>query len=590
VTVTDANLCTTTATATITQPAAALSASITTQINVLCFGNSTGSATVTANNGTPGYTYSWSTVPSQVTPTAIGLPAGSYIVTVTDNNGCSVTTGTTIIQPLAPLAASITAQTNVLCFGNSTGSATITVTGGTPGYTYSWNTTPSQATMMATGLPAGNYTVTVTDNNGCSLTNLVVITQPNLLTATVTALPNALCIYDSNGIVSVVASGGVAPYSYNWPNGSHLTVINGLAAGTYSVTVTDNNGCSTISSGTITLLPIVTPNFAVVPPICYGTVAPTLSMVSPNGITGTWSPSFVSNTMNGTYTFTPNQGQCANFQTISINVFPYVPIYFTAIPKEGCVPLYVDFDFIDNGTIDTNSLHWNFGNPTTTSDVSDLLSPNYTYTDDGAFVVSLSGVSYNGCNVIGFDTIHVWPTPFADFTTHPEPAETDNPKVEFYDQSIGADIWNWNFGDVASGGSNYSVLQYPTHIYSDSGYFTVRLIVANSHNCKDTAVKVVQIIESFVFYTPNAFTPEGDGNNEGFSGKGVGIDEDDFVMYIYDRWGKLMFKTYDLYAKWDGTDEKNGKDCELGVYVWLISLRDKTGLQHTLKGTVALIR
>ena len=590
VTVTDANLCTTTATVTITQPAAALSAAITAQTNVLCFGNATGSATVTASNGTPGYTYSWSTNPSQVTPTAIGLPVGSYIVTVTDNNGCSVTTGTTITQPLAPLAASITAQTNVLCFGNSTGSATITATGGTPGYTYSWSTIPPQTSIMATGMPAGNYTVTVTDNNGCSLTNLVVIFQPAILTATVSAMPGALCGYDSVGIVSVVAAGGVAPYSYNWSTGSNLSIINGLSAGTYSVTVTDNNGCSETASGTINLIPTVTPDFPALPSICYGKSAPMLGPISPNGIMGTWTPSYVSNTASGTYTFTPNPGQCANPQTLMVNVFPYTPVNFTAEPREGCVPLHVDFDYINNGAIDTNSLHWNFGNPMTTTDVSDLLSPDYTYTDDGAFVVSLTGVSYNGCQVTGYDTIHVWPTPFADFTTHPEPAETDNPKVEFYDQSIGADSWNWNFGDVASGSNNYSVLQYPTHIYSDSGYFTVRLIVANNHNCLDTAVKVVQIIESFVFFTPNAFTPEGDGNNEGFSGKGVGIDEDDFVMYIYDRWGKLMFKTYDLNAKWDGTDERTGKDCELGVYVWLISLRDKTGLQHTLKGVVTLIR
>ena len=143
---------------TITEPAAALAATITAQTNVLCFGGTTGDATVTATGGTAPYTYSWNTTPVQTGQTATGLAAGTYTVTVTDAGGCTTTATVTITEPAAALAATITAQTNVLCFGGTTGDATVTATGGTAPYTYSWNTTPVQTGQTATGLAAGTYT------------------------------------------------------------------------------------------------------------------------------------------------------------------------------------------------------------------------------------------------------------------------------------------------------------------------------------------------------------------------------------------------------------------------------------------------
>ena len=128
-TVTDYNSCWITRTVTITQPPAALSAT-TTQVNVLCYGNSTGSATVNASNGTSPYTYLWSTIPSQAMATATGLSAGTYTVTVSDYNSCWITRTVTISQPSAALSATTT-QVNVLCYGNSTGSATVNASNGT---------------------------------------------------------------------------------------------------------------------------------------------------------------------------------------------------------------------------------------------------------------------------------------------------------------------------------------------------------------------------------------------------------------------------------------------------------------------------
>ncbi|WP_158537874.1 T9SS type B sorting domain-containing protein [Flavobacterium sp. AG291] len=255
VTVTDANGCTATQSFTITQPAAPLSAATgATQTDILCFGDATGSATVNVTGGTGAYTYSWNTTPVQTTATATGLTAGTYTVTVTDANGCTATQSFTITQPAAALAVTAGTQTDVLCYGNATGSAIVNVTGGTPTYSYSWNTTPVQTTATATGLTAGTYTVTVTDANGCTATQSFTITEPAAaLAVTAGGQTDILCYGNATGSATVNVTGGTGAYSYSWNTTPVQTTATatGLTAGTYTVTVTDANGCTATQSYTI---------------------------------------------------------------------------------------------------------------------------------------------------------------------------------------------------------------------------------------------------------------------------------------------------------------------------------------------------
>lgn len=246
VTVTDLNGCTATTTVTITQPQAPLALS-TTQVNVGCFGNSTGSVNLTVTGGTSPYTYLWSNNGTVEDPT--GMSAGSYTVTVTDANGCTAQTSVTITQPQAPLALSTT-QVNVLCFGNSTGSVNLTVTGGTAPYTYAWSNNTAQEDPS--NLAAGTYTVTVTDANGCMATTTVTITQPQAGLAMSTTQINVLCFGNSTGSINLTVTGGTSPYTYAWSNNTTQEDPSNLAAGTYTVTVTDANGCT--STTTVTIL------------------------------------------------------------------------------------------------------------------------------------------------------------------------------------------------------------------------------------------------------------------------------------------------------------------------------------------------
>ncbi|WP_152547384.1 MBG domain-containing protein, partial [Flavobacterium seoulense] len=206
---------------------------------------------VSPTGGTPSYTYSWA--PSGGTAaTATGLAAGTYTCTITDANGCQGTKSFTITQPTA-LNTTAGSKTDVSCNGGSNGTATVSPTGGTPGYTYSWS--PSGGTAAtATGLAAGTYTVTVTDANGCQGTKSFTIAQPTALSLTTGGgKTDVSCNGGSNGTATVSPTGGTPSYTYSWaPSGGTAATATGLAAGTYTVTVTDANGCQGTKSFTIT--------------------------------------------------------------------------------------------------------------------------------------------------------------------------------------------------------------------------------------------------------------------------------------------------------------------------------------------------
>jgi hypothetical protein len=323
-TITDANSCQITRSVTVSQPAAF---SITTsKTDVSCNGGSNGTATVAVSGATAPYSYSWS--PSGGTAaTASGLAAGTYTVTITDNNACQATRSFTINQPTA-LTAGIS-KTDVSCNGGSNGTATVSAGGGTPGYTYSWS--PSGGTgATATGLALGTYTCTITDANSCQITRSVTISQPAAFSIT-TSKTDVSCNGGSNGTATVTVSGATAPYSYSWvPSGGTAATASGLAAGTYTVTITDNNACQATRSFTITqptgLTATATPSSAT---ICSGGSTGIALSSLPSGADFSWTVSTVSGTVSGAlpssgssidqtltgsgvvkYTITPDNGTC----------------------------------------------------------------------------------------------------------------------------------------------------------------------------------------------------------------------------------------------------------------------------------------
>lgn len=209
----------------------------TSSVNPTC-GQSDGSIAATAAGGSSPYAYLWSN--GQTSATATGLASGNYSLIVTDANSCSDTVYVSLSSSGAPTVSAVTA--NVTCYGGSDGSVAVTATGGTSPYTFNWSTGATSSSI--TGLAAGTYSGTVTDANGCQSSGVANITQPTAISGSVTTV-DASCD-SSNGSASVTASGGTPGYNYLWSNGASGGSATGLAAGNYSVTVTDANNCSAV--------------------------------------------------------------------------------------------------------------------------------------------------------------------------------------------------------------------------------------------------------------------------------------------------------------------------------------------------------
>jgi len=285
-TITDAHGCDTTISVSITEPTA-ISGS-TSHLNVDCHGNATGSDTAFASGGTPNYTYLWSD--GQTTQIATGLVAGPYTVTITDANGCTFNVTDTIIEPIVLDATiSITDIDSVNCNGDSNGAATVTVSGGSYPYTYLWSPIGG-IDSTASNLPAGNYTVDVTDANGCATTATATVSEPAVLSVSVSGTGQVTCNAGSDGIAIANVSGGTAAYTYSWSPvaGTDDTLAN-LPSGVYTVTVTDYNGCVGTGSFTIDDPPALTTTASAPSDVCGSSAGVTGTLL--NNQSGVWTSS-----------------------------------------------------------------------------------------------------------------------------------------------------------------------------------------------------------------------------------------------------------------------------------------------------------
>jgi gliding motility-associated-like protein len=268
ITIRDAVLSTFDVIVTIMQPASSIGGSITSQTDVLCFSSNTGSVTVDGSGGVSPYQYKLGAGSYQASGSFGNLLAGSYTVTVQDANLCTFDVPVTISQPPAVLSGSITSQTNVSCFGSTDGSVTVTGSGGISPYMYSLNGGTFQVSGTFNNLAGTTYTITVQDANLCTANVPATIVEPAAISIVGAPVP-ASCPDVSDGSITLTITGGTQPYSVIWSDNVLTQDRHDIPGGTYSVVVTDKNGCNgsldvvvgiAASAKCIEIPTIITPN------------------------------------------------------------------------------------------------------------------------------------------------------------------------------------------------------------------------------------------------------------------------------------------------------------------------------------------
>ncbi|MBL4715947.1 MAG: gliding motility-associated C-terminal domain-containing protein [Bacteroidia bacterium] len=201
---------------------------------------------------------------------------------------------------------------------------------------------------------------------------------------------------------------------------------------------------------------------------------------------------------------------------------------------------------------------------------------------------SVTVTDRNGCTTSREDIEVInYPKPIADFLADPYEESILSPFIDFSDSSISINAqliqWDWAFGD-----GDISSLQHVTHEYGDTGYYPVTLIVTNEFLCTDTIIDTIRIKPESAVYIPNAFTPDGDGINDGWGVKQHGLT--DFELYVYNRWGEMIFRTEDPNHLWNGRRDNVGELSPDGVYPYVILAKDHEGKAYRFIGHVTLLK
>lgn len=571
VTITDANNCTETASFTINTVVPVLLSA--TSTNSTCTGNN-GSATASVSGGTAPFNYSWS--PSGGNgAVASNLGPGTYTCTVTDANGCTAD-AQAVVQAIGSFTLSST-YVPLACDPQGTTSASVLVTGGTAPYVYNW--TPSggnQAT--ANGLTSGTYVVYVTDANSCL--DSVVIVIPGVTPVTLnTGASSVQCGVPNSGSVSVTANGGVGPYSYLWSEGSTTSSVTGLGGGTYTVTVTDVNGCSSTATSVVGVIPDVFVSAGSNQSVCSG--QPATITAAANGGTApfgyTWDngSSSASQTVNPvattTYTVTViDANSCSATSSVTVDVIDY-PVVTVSPAADIC--------FGGNTTLDASG-----GSNFSWSPVDGLSDPSVSnpVASPAATTTYTVTVSNSGCSSTGTVTVNVAPEVIASFDADTTQGEAPL-EVTFTNNSAGAATYNWNFGD-----GNSSTAQSPVNTYTDQGSYTVTLVATNSLGCTDTVRLTYIVVNEYAALTvPNVFTPNGDGKNDTFSFIEKGIAS--ISVVIINRWGNEIYSWDRKNGGWNGKS-KDGSEAPDGTYFYVIKARGIDDKPYNYQGAVQLIR
>jgi gliding motility-associated-like protein len=496
---------------------------------------------VTVNGGTPNYTFSTDGVvyaPLGLTDLA---PNANYDLIAHDNFGCTDTVQIAIVEINTPEITSFN-PTNVSCY--TAGDGTIDVSGNNlMSYTIDFGAT-FQTTGLFENLAPGAYVVTAYSGPNGTLCNVssgqVVISEPNplqidtLSNALISTLSNPLVVCSGDEILlGVQGSGGNGNYTYDW---NYLG--NSLGQGTTLTTSVTNDM-----------------------QICV-----TMSEDCPS----------------------PTVTECMNV-VLSPEIYPAL----TSDVVDGCYPLTVVLTNDSNTPLNIANSTWIFTDDNVSNNVVGGSELTHTFQDPGVYDVSLHVVSNEGCE---YDTTYsqyydVYDHPDANYTYSTIPLTVYDSEANFTDYSTGDPVqWAWNFGTGATPLTSTvqnPVIEYPEGV---AAVYPTSLQVWNEFGCFDILEGQVEVINDVTCFAPNIFTPDGDEFNETWRVFISGIDIYDFHVTMFNRWGEVVWESYDATAEWDGSYASDGT-IQDGSYVWILHAKDSyNDKKYEFNGTVTIVR
>lgn len=529
-----------------------------------------------------------------------------------------------------------------VCLGNQTTLTDISNSNGNPFTLFKWDFN-SDGIADVTNMSLS--TQTIFPNFGNNSVTYTVVTTPNSTSLScyaritknvwVNPLPvaalttNNQCLdtqpVNISGANSNIAIGTVTNYAWAYGDGNN-SLINSTsptshsysAAGNYviTLTVTSNKGCTGINTNTVDVWERPYAHFSYTKTCLTKTTTLQAYQEPVSGTIVSYQWDFNNNTSNieATGIVVTNTFLAAGINTVNMvlttdkgcnNIIPGVvyinyrpqPKFYSPRPS-SCAPLCTNI--IDSSAALTgpgaNSVwEWTFGNgqsitytnqPGNSTNICYQNSSNFTLK---SYSIRLILKSDSGCvdSITKKNYITAFPNPKADFDWSGDDGTILTPLVNFTNTSLGYSAYKWGFSD---GTPTDSTHRDPSHYYvtdATVGY-NVFLAVRNQYGCKDTTMKVVDIGPNFSFYIPNAFTPNDDGINDTFSGKGIGIKTYD--MWIFDRWGEMVYYTNDINNGWNGSIKGNKLDTKMDVYQWKVLISDLNNKKHEYVGHVSLIK
>jgi gliding motility-associated-like protein len=556
-----------------------------TKTDALCFGGSTGSITVSQPTvGSAPYQYSLNNTTWQSSNQFTGLPAGNYTVYFREANGCFGSLTITVGQPTV-LAASAT-TVPVVCNGQSNGIIRVAGTGGIAPYQFSLNGSNWQA-VDSFLVAAGTYTIYIKDNNGCTTTIPMTVTQPATLTA-VSVNANASCNGGNDGQIVITAAGGNSNYQYSIDGGANWQPSNtfNVAPGNYVVQVKDALGCTTNFNTTVGLTNDLTLTPQADAIICES--KSTQLNVTSNGLQYSWSPATalsnpnISNpvanpTVTTQYVVTVTLGRCNARDTVVVNVNP------APIPNagpDGFICYGQTYQLQASGGV---QYRWT---PSTYLSSTTISNPISTPSKDITYTLSILADA-NGCASLVTDEMTIDVTPPLKLKTYPYDT-IGYPGDQFQLLAVPNDpdattfVWT-----PAVGLSDPSIANPVVTVGAIGQDIQYRVIASTVAGCRGEGYVKVRVYKGPDIYVPTGFTPNNDGKNDRFTPFPVGMKSYNYFK-VFNRWGQLLFSTTQLNVGWDG--KWGGVEQPGGTYVWMIEGLTKDNRVVTKKGTVNLIR